>query len=443
MQIQKLRNIIESIKEKDDGSKVIVAYSGGLDSTVLLHLLVKNRGMFDAQIRAIHINHSLQQPSDGWAEHCRDFCRAIDVPLQVVKLDIKPQAGESMEIAARNARYSVFEENLKDGGFICMAHHANDQVETFFQRLMRGSGVKGLTAIPQTRRLGNGHIFRPLLEVSRNDLHKYAVAYNLNWIEDPSNKHNCHDRNLIRNEIIPQLEQRWPSLSKTIARTVSHCNEAQEILEEVAAADLSDCSEGGLISLQKLSRFSEKRQKNLLRYWIDQRQMLPPEAAMLEDGLANLKSAAEDKNPQLLWEYGVIRRYRGRLYLSGQKEAPQILEREWDLREDLCLSGIGRLYMEKTQKGEVGINPYRIADMQIRVAFRQGGEKCRLYGRNGSHSLKKIFQEQGVPPWQREILPLLYVGENIVCVTNCCYCQPYAEKDNLGGRFYNIKIEWS
>ena len=187
-------------------SALCVAFSGGLDSTVLLHLLVqlRLRGLVGGELRAIHIHHGLQTAADHWLSHCSRLCQQWQVPLVVSCVVVTRQQGESLEMAARRARYDAFATTLDRAELLLQAHHADDQAETVLMRLLRGSGVRGLGAIPAVRQLGAGRIVRPLLSCSRMQLRQYATANGLGWIDDPSNEDQQHDRNFLRAAILPQ-----------------------------------------------------------------------------------------------------------------------------------------------------------------------------------------------------------------------------------------------
>jgi len=225
--------ILEQIIQKS--TTIWIAYSGGLDSQVLLHLCVQSKYM--NKIKAIHIHHGLSKNADQWVEHCKETCQNLKIPLIIKYIQINEIKRKSLEELARHKRYEIFEELLEENDVLLMAHHADDQAETFLLRALRGSGIEGLSAIPQQRKLGKGILYRPLLNFSRMELQKYAHENNLKWIEDESNQCEKFDRNFLRKQIIPILKNRWKGLEKTLCRTAHIQTETAQLLLEHAQQD--------------------------------------------------------------------------------------------------------------------------------------------------------------------------------------------------------------
>lgn len=219
-----------------------VAYSGGIDSHVLLHALVQHKPA-SAQLRAIHIHHGLQIVADEWVEHCAEQTCALNVPLEIKYVDAKAAKGKSPEASAREARYAALAEMMTEGEVLLTAHNQNDQAETVFLQLLRGAGVKGLAAMPAQTEFNSGILYRPLLNISRAEIAEYAVEQQLSWVEDPSNDNTHYDRNFLRQKIMPLLAERWPSFAQTVARSAQHCAEASALIEEVAEQDLVNMTE--------------------------------------------------------------------------------------------------------------------------------------------------------------------------------------------------------
>ncbi|MFS2200468.1 tRNA lysidine(34) synthetase TilS, partial [Pseudomonas sp. Pseusp3] len=259
-----------------------IAYSGGLDSTVLLHLLAhlaKTESL--PALSAIHVHHGLQAVADAWPEHCRSVCAALGVPLQIVRVQVQP--GASLERAARDARYHAFSEVIRPGEVLLTAQHRDDQAETLLFRLLRGAGVRGLSGMPRQRPLGKGHLLRPLLDATRAELEAYAAAHQLRWIEDPSNQDRQFSRNFLRHQVFPVLTTRWPQAMATMARSAAHLSEAQGLLDELAQIDLNQARTAnefdwlGLPSLElaSLEKLSAARQRNALSHWLEPLTRLP------------------------------------------------------------------------------------------------------------------------------------------------------------------------
>lgn len=388
----------------------VVAYSGGLDSHVLLHWLAQ--GQLPQQISAIYIDHGLQSASAAWGEHCAAVCAALHIPLHIERTDARPAAGESPEAAARRVRYAALAAHVDASTALLTAHHADDQAETLWLQLLRGSGVHGLAAMPQLAPLGGGWLLRPLLKVTQRELRAYAAAHGLRWIEDPSNQDIDFDRNYLRQRVLPLLQQRWPALPRTSGRAAQLCAEAASILDEVALADLSAVqgAQAQQIFIPALRNLSAARQRNVLRYWLRQLHLPIPEARQLQQIEAAL-AAAQDRNPWVRWGGAQVRRYRQYLYALPALVQPA-MQREylWQMEgavwPPLELAGIGHLRMERVYGA--GIRPAMLEAAALLVRFRQGGERWRPQGRAHSQELKKLLQEAGIPPWERERLPLLY-----------------------------------
>lgn len=387
-----------------------VAFSGGLDSTVLLHLMVSlSRRMPLPPLRAVHVEHGLQAAAAAWPAHCRQVCAALNVPLQVCSVQVAP--GASLERAAREARYAALAAELELGELLLTAQHRDDQAETLLFRLLRGAGVRGLAGMPASRPLGAGHLLRPLLTASRAELEAYAAAHQLHWVEDPSNGDVQYSRNYLRQRVLPLLAQRWPQTATSLARAAEHLREADDLLGDLARLDLASLSEParfawlGLPSLPlaPLRALSAARQRNLLRYWLAPLTALPDSDHWA--GFESLLAAGVDALPVWRLAGGELHRSDGRLWwLSGAwLQTPASLDLPLTVGE-LQLPGNGSLLLQ----GEVPAG-------SLRVAYRQGGERMSIAGR-GHRDLKRLLNESGVPAFARARLPLLFAGEQLLAV---------------------------
>jgi len=418
-----------------------IAYSGGMDSHVLLDLCARLRDFHPMELQAVHVNHGLQAKADAWSRHCADICRALSLPCLILNVDARAKPGESPEEAARQARYRALRAHLAPGDIVLTAQHRDDQAETLLLQLLRGAGLAGLAAMAELSPLEPGFLLRPLLRFSREDLHGYAIERGLQWIEDPSNQDSAYDRNFLRNEIIPKLEQRWPSLSKALARTASHCAEAQQQLGDLAA-DLCRSAlnhDGQSLSVRQLREFKPADQRLVLREWMRVKGFRMPSQAVIERILQEVLPARQDKTPRVAWREGEVRRYRDGLYLLPPLPAIDIsLILDWDGFTPLELPvGNGQLTAKPTTAAGIAAGHWTTGT--IRVRYRQGGEHCRLPGRGGTHELKKLFQEKGIPPWLRERAPLLFIDGELAAVAGWWACEGFAGRQ--GGD--NIALEWS
>jgi len=416
-----------------------VAYSGGLDSHVLLHALVCLRDRLDADIGAVHVNHALQADADSWEEHCRKVCTDLEVSYESLRVDARATTGESQEAAARDARYAALAVWLPAGEYLLTAQHRDDQAETLLLQLLRGSGVNGLAAMPVRSELGHGQLLRPLLGVTRRQLQAYARENGLSWMEDPSNRDMAFDRNFLRARILPLLQERWPSAASALSRSAAHCAEAVDLLECLGEQDL-DSVRAGLkdrLSLPRLLMLPLERQRNVLRHWLRQITGAVPSTAVLTRILNDVLQSRADAEPCVRWGAHELRRYRDDLYLLKQRPEPdssQVLE--WSLPEPLALPGTGGVLNVTRQTGR-GIRASAV-ESGVQVSWRRGGERCLPAGRGQHHSLKKLFQEQGIPPWERSRIPLIYIGDQLAAVAGLWVCEPFHARPAEPG----LLIDW-
>ncbi len=417
-----------------------IAYSGGCDSHVLLHAIATLRESLATPIYAIHVNHGLQSQAADWEIHCQQVCHGLSIPLEFARIDASHASGESPEEAARVARYRIFKEILQDDDMLLMAHHQDDQAETLLLQLLRGAGVKGLAAMPQLTDLGRGHLARPLLGFSRSVLVSYAKQQGLVWIDDPSNIDTCFDRNFLRHEVMPLLYQRWPATGNILSRVSNNMAESACLLQQLAEQDFSLSRQAGnRLDVSSLLKLEPARLRNLLRYWlVEVCRLSIPDSKHLNRIVSEVLPAAKDANPLVRWQGGEVRRYRGELYAMQPDhffvDTKQIFP--WDGKQALHMNR--QILIPHLVKGQ-GVAQTFFEQNKLSVRFRQGGEKCQPVGRNHHHSLKKLFQEWGVPPWQREQVPLLYVGEEIAQVVGYCICEPYQVNAQQDGRLVTLE----
>jgi tRNA(Ile)-lysidine synthase len=393
------------------GAKLCVALSGGLDSTVLLHAMATLAREAGVTLRAFHVDHGLQSASPDWARACTETCRRLGIPFATATCGLSPARGESLEAAAREARYAALAVALVEGERVLTAHHRDDQLETVLIQLLRGAGLAGLAAMPARAALGRGWQLRPLLGFDRAELARYAHEHGLAWHEDPMNAELRFDRAWLRERVLPALRERWPAAAATVARSSRHVAEAARLLEEVALGDSAGLLDAGRLSIAGLTRLSRERQSNLLRWWLRSRGLRLPPAARLGRGFDDLLGARPDGAPCLAWEGGEIRRYRGRLYaLAGLPEPPAPGARSgttWELG-----AGLGCLRLVAGTGG--GLCALRAASPELR--FRAGGESLKPHPGRPRKRLKDLCQEAGIVPWMRDRLPLVFVGAKLAAV---------------------------
>jgi len=402
------------LQQQPQPCSVLVAYSGGRDSHVLLDALHHLRQTHPIALRAIHINHGLQTQSTSWAQHCQKICEHYAVPLQIVCLQLTIPHGESLEAVAREARYAAFMAALQPNEYVLTAHTIDDQAETLLLQLMRGSGPKGLSGIASTKTLGKGRLVRPLLDVSRQAIVQYAQEKQLQWVEDHSNTNLRFRRNALRQTVFPQLEQITPGSTACFARSAKHCAELQATLEEYIAADFHACvgNAANTLQLSVLKQYSLPRQQAILRYWFNAQQASLPSTKVLNAILRQMLTAKEDTQPCVSWSTLKLQRFKDLLYLLPKVVSREAQTLSWDISQPLQLQD-GSIWQASLKTGK-GIDVKRFSQAILQVKFRRGGEICQPSGVKMSRTLKKILQENHIPPWQRAIFPLFYLDDQLI-----------------------------
>lgn len=408
---------LEELEGSQKPSRYIVAYSGGLDSTVLLHALSRPGGRAGAPIVAVHVNHALNPDAERWEHHCRRFAERLGVRFIPRRIDIPAADPSGPEAAARERRYAAIAELVEPGDHVLTAHHEEDQAETLLLNLMRGSGSAGLAGIGAVQPFGTGLLLRPLLGVPREAIEAYAAAHALEWCDDPSNADSRFDRNYLRREILPAFRRRWPAVSARLARSAGLLAEANELLGELAELDLERLGgDPARLDLEALRLLSPARQRNVLRHAIRRLGLPMAPSARLDQAVRELLTAAPDAQPLVRWPGGELRRYRGNVYVLppfAYRAPSDALALRADGRPVRLGDSLGALQLERGVPG--GLDPGIVGD-GLRVAFRAGGEALRPAGRAHTQALKKLLQEQGVLPWMREFVPLLYADGALVAV---------------------------
>lgn len=412
-----------------------IAFSGGLDSTVLVHCLAAAADRLPAMLDAVHVDHGLHPDSSDWARHCRDVCERLGIPISTRKVDARAGRGESPEAAARASRYAVFAELIDDGDCLLTAHHQDDQAETLLLQLLRGAGPHGLAAMPFVERFAAGWHCRPLLEFSREELARYAASHALQWIEDPANFDTGLRRNYLRREIFPRLKRYWPAAARTLSRSAAHNAAAARLLDELARADHAAISgaEPGTLSVAGLSSLDRDRQANVLREWLYRLGLPLPAAVHLERLREDVLAAAADSAPLLAWPGAEVRRYRDLLYAMPPMQAfESVTVTQWShFPAPLDLPRGGRMVAHSTIGR--GLRTLEKVDGTVSIRYRRGGERCRPAGRGASHALKKLLQESAIPPWRRDRLPLVHVGDELAVVPGLCVCEGWRAQPGESG----------
>lgn len=406
-------------------SRLLVGFSGGVDSMVLLELARQWSWQSGLPLLAIHVNHQLSPNASAWQRHCEALCLAWGVPLQVQRVNVLNE-GQGLEAAARIARYSAYARIASEQDLLLLGHHRDDQLETVLLRLLRGSGVRGLRGMSVSPQVHGIRILRPLLPFSKAELMAFARAKGWSWVEDESNASNVFDRNYLRNEVLPLVARRWPQYATAITRSAQHCSEAQALLDERAQEDLIPRlqDDGGLLlTCDNMPALSPARKRNLLRYWLSSQGFPLPSEALLEQILQTVLSAADDANPIVSWAGVDVRRYRRALYALKPLLPPKREQYPLTTLTSQAVPFGGELLIASAGDG-VAVNAGRLRTDPLSLRLREGGEICKLHGRP-SRPLKKILQESHLPPWWRERLPLLYLGETLAVIPGIGVCEGF------------------
>lgn len=417
--------------------RVLAAFSGGIDSTVLLHALLDLQRRLQAnacvsyqlQLSAMHVHHGLSPNADAWADHCKQVCAQWAVPLQVQHVQVDAQSGLGVEASARNARYAAL--YAAEADFICLAHHQNDQAETVLLQLARGAGVKGLAgmaAIDADKRL-----LRPLLEVSHPEVERYAKQYALRWIEDESNQNLDFDRNFMRQSVMPLLAKQYQGIEKTLSRTAQHMAEANTLLTELAQMDAEEAVDSlqRTLSLVRLRALSEPRAKNVLRWWLDSHGLRMPNAETLAQLLQQLLHARADAAVRVkVGPQHSVRRYANHAYVVTDMDT-QPFDLVW--QGELMLVLTPQHFLRFERGIGLGIALDKLDSARLHIKSRAGGERLKPVLGRPSRTLQHLLQAHAIPPWQRVHYPLVFAAETLVCIPNIGIEASMAAKANEPG----------
>ncbi|EGU42882.1 cell cycle protein MesJ [Vibrio ichthyoenteri ATCC 700023] len=414
-------------------NKIVLAFSGGVDSRLLLALLSRYQQESGAHCIAVHVHHGLSDNADVWASQCQQWCKevAIECLIERVQLDYD---GQSVEACAREARYQALAQHVSQGDILLTGQHSDDQLETFLLALKRGSGPKGLSAMAQAMPWREGVLLRPLLRVRRDEIERVAHELQLQWVEDESNQDTRFDRNFIRHQVAPILKQRWPHIHTSVQRSAELCAEQEALLAELLTEQLHTLlADDGSLSIEGLAEKSDRVRMQLLRMWFAHAKLRMPSRGHLTLIWQQVALAVEDANPNLVLAQVQIRRFAQRLYqvLPTQSvsewQAPLFIGQAVSLPEQL-----GTLHLSADVAGEMTFSEQQLAQLSVR--FNPEGLTAHPIGRGHSRKLKKLFQEYGVPSWLRRRTPIVMCGDEVAAVVGLFVCKPYIGK--------GYKLDW-
>jgi len=446
--LKRFQSALESLYRLPDKSNYVIAYSGGVDSHVLLFCCAK----LNVPVRAVHVHHGLQSVADDWVVHCKKKCEQLGVHLDIAYVDATQKKSKSPEEAARDARYQALTDSLQEGDCLITAQHQNDQAETLLLQLFRTASTAGLSAMPGKKQIGEHVQIRPLLSFSRTELVSFAHENNLQWIEDPSNQDQVLDRNYVRADILPRLVKRWPAMVTQLATVAELQSNNLNVLEDMAAIDLANVIAESdfqsiycryevlsVLSVPLLIKLSDARLFNLLRYWILSTIDVSPTRNLLLELQKTLIEAQVDANPVLTYVSFEYRRYQNKLYLLKKKsELAELDIASWKPSIPLVLSE-KNIRMTAVKKMGAGLK-LELLDEMLNIRSRQGGEYFHPAYRQHSQSLKKLLQEEGVPPWERSSFPLLYFKDECIAVIGLWLAKHHAVDEDSEGWIIDAEV---
>jgi tRNA(Ile)-lysidine synthase len=383
------------IEDYPDNSGYLIAYSGGADSSALLHLFATSNGLI-GKVRAIHINHGINPKAQQWQNHCQQTCEDFGIPIVCINVQLKDES----ENSCRVARYDSFKDQLKDNEILLTGHHNQDQAETVLMKLVRGSGIKGLAGIERIKRFENGWIARPLLSYSPESLKEYLKHHQLNWIEDDSNQDNEYRRNHIRNNTIPDLQHHWPKALDNIARSAANLQNSMQLLRYFTN------SESKSLAISKLLELPVSLRASFLYQWLADKNLPLPNKVAIEQITEDFIQAETNKNPKFKIKQYTLQRWNNRIYcLRNIKAIDSLQEFIWVTNSDFELPN------------KAGTLKYNGNDsIELTIKFNQQGQKLKPYNQAITKSVKNLFQEQQIPTWQRQWIPYIYHKDELVSI---------------------------
>lgn len=404
-----------------NAARLCVALSGGMDSVLLLHALASLRQELGLPLQAVHVDHHLQSASSQWAQWCLQAGARLGIVCSVLDIEVAVEERRALgvEAAARGARYAALKRWLQPGDVLLTAHHADDQLETLLLALLRGAGLKGLSAMPACVPFGAGWHARPLLPFTREDLALWAAEQALDWRDDPTNREVHFDRNFLRHEVLPRLRTRWPAAAVAAVRSAAHLGEAQHLLDETIATLFAEAQCGRALRVDVLRRQQPAQQRALLRHWLHAQQLRMPSTRVLNTLLRDMLDASADRIPCVRWGEVDVHRHRELLYAEASPRA-SLSTLTWQPAAPLPLpNGLGGLQWQPATSAAKTANraiALRCLPEVLEVRWRSGGELLQPGPRQPRRELRKLLQEAAVLPWWRERIPLLYASDQLLAV---------------------------
>jgi len=424
----------DNFKQNNANLEILLGLSGGLDSCVLLHLLANMQTQLDFKLKAIHVHHGLSSSADDWLNFCKQKCKLLDIEFDAVKVKINEKGSLGIEGEARELRYEAIKKKQK--GVVALGHHQNDQAETLLLQLLRGSGLKGLAGMPEFDE--ERKFWRPMLNIKKDLIKKYAIENNIEYIEDESNEDINFDRNFIRKKVLPLIESRYPASIETISRSATNISEGHQINELLALDDSKNVmsDDGSHLLIENLNKLPNLRAINLIRWWLSFNDLLMPSKKNVEELFRQVKLIKKDTSLNLkISNDRSIRAFDDKLLIVSIMNDLPSYHFKWAGQEEIELPNKSKLHFVKTKKG--GLSLSKLGAKSLYIKSRTGGEKLKSFPDQPSRSLKYLFQKADIPHWERDQVPLVYANEQLVAVPNLGVQYEYQSK--VGEVGYQIK----
>jgi len=412
-----------------------MGFSGGLDSSVLLHLLSQMRAKLNFKLKAIHVHHGLSSSADDWLNFCKEKCKLLDIEFYSEKVKINEKTSLGIEGEARKLRYKAIKKTQKD--VVALGHHQNDQAETLMLQLLRGAGLKGLAGMPEFD--PKRKFWRPLLNIKKDTLEKYAKDKKIEYIEDESNQDINFDRNFIRKKVLPLIESRYPSSIETMSRSAINISEGHHLNELVAMDDsksvMSD--DGKYLFIPDLKSLPKIRAINLIRWWLSFNNLLMPSRRNIDELYKQILLIKRDTSLNLkISDDASIRAYNNKLFIVSLDINSSKFDLKWSGQEELYLPDKTKLQFIKIKEG--GLSLSKLGVKTLRVRSRTGGEKLKPFSDQPNRSLKYLFQTADIPIWERSQIPLIFAKNQLVAVPNLAIQHKYKSINGEEG----YQINW-
>jgi tRNA(Ile)-lysidine synthase len=424
----------DNFKQNNANLEILLGLSGGLDSCVLLHLLANMQTQLDFKLKAIHVHHGLSSSADDWLNFCKQKCKVLDIEFDAVKVKINEKGSLGIEGEARELRYEAIKKKQK--GVVALGHHQNDQAETLLLQLLRGSGLKGLAGMPEFDE--ERKFWRPMLNIKKELLEKYASENDIKYIKDESNEDINFDRNFIRKKVLPLIESRYPASIETISRSATNISEGHQINELLALDDSKNVmsDDGSHLLIENLNKLPNLRAINLIRWWLSFNDLLMPSKKNVEELFRQVKLIKKDTSLNLkISNDRSIRAFDDKLLIVSIMNDLPSYHFKWAGQEEIELPNKSKLHFVKTKKG--GLSLSKLGAKSLYIKSRTGGEKLKSFPDQPSRSLKYLFQKADIPHWERDQVPLVYANEQLVAVPNLGVQYEYQSK--VGEVGYQIK----